>query len=203
VLSISSQDDVENIEHSDLQLWEEFKAGNENAFARIYQINAPKLYSYGLKLVHDKDLVKDCIQDLFIEIWDKKDRLGRVKSIKSYLYKSIRRKILKQASNQNRLNNISCTLESINEISQSTEVSLLEKQRLDEDRKALANALNQLNNKQREIIHLKYYARLSYEDIAEVMSLDIKATYNLMAYTIKILRQNITSLSLLLLNFFI
>ena len=73
----------------------------------------------------------------------------------------------------------------------SAEFSLIEKQRFDEERKSLLKVMEKLNDKQREIIHLKYYSNFSYEEISEIMSLDKKATYNLMAHTIKLLRQHL------------
>ncbi|SHG90306.1 RNA polymerase sigma factor [Flagellimonas flava] len=181
---------------SDLQLWQEFKSGSENAFATIYNDNASRLYSYGIKLVHDQDLVKDTIQDLFVELWNTKQRLGEVKSIKSYLYKSIRRALISKASNKRNRLGFFYHLERFEETVPSQEIHLIEKQRFDEERKKLKKALGKLNPKQQEVIHLKFYSRLSYEEIAEVMSLDKKKTYNLVAYTLKLLRQYL-SLSVL------
>ena len=47
-----------NYEIGDVQLWQEFQSGSEKAYATIYKNNVSLLYSYGLKLVHNKDLVK-------------------------------------------------------------------------------------------------------------------------------------------------
>lgn len=66
----------------DVQLWQDFQIGSESAFATIYEKNANFLYSYGLKIVSDKELVKDSIQDLFVELWDAKNRVSKVRSIK-------------------------------------------------------------------------------------------------------------------------
>lgn len=176
---------------SDFELWQQFKEGNEAAFANIYSANAQRLYSYGLKLVNDKDLVKDCIQDLFVEIWDTKHKLSSVRSIKAYLYKSIRRKLIRQASHNRERFDQTYELETIQESVPSIEIRLIEKQRFDDERKLVIKALDKLNNKQREIIHLKYFGNMGYDEISEIMALDKKATYNLMAHTIKLLRQDL------------
>lgn len=52
------------------------------------------LYRYGFQYTKDKALIKDAIQDLFVELRQKRKRLSHTTSIKLYLYKSIRRKIL-------------------------------------------------------------------------------------------------------------
>jgi len=173
----------------DVQLWQDFQTGSESAFASIYERNAGLLYSYGLKIVSDKELVKDSIQDLFIELWDAKNRISKVRSIKAYLCKSLRRKLIASASKQRKTFDKSLDLEKFNSAVFSSEVSLIEKQRFDEQRKMLNNELDRLTLKQKEIIYLKFYGRLNYNEIAEVMSLDKKATYNLMARTIKILKK--------------
>lgn len=181
------------VDISDLELWQQFKEGNETAFSRIYSDNAQRLYSYGLKLVDDRDLVKDCIQDLFVEIWDTKHRLSPVRSIKAYLYRSIRRKLIRQASNKREKFVEAFELETVQESVPSIEIRLIEKQRFDDEHKLVVKALDKLNGKQREIIHLKYYGDLDYDEISEIMGLDKKATYNLMAHTIKLLRQDLGS----------
>tara|TARA_R110002033_G_C3841239_1_gene234826 strand:- start:293 stop:964 length:672 start_codon:yes stop_codon:yes gene_type:complete len=176
---------------SDEELWSKFKLGSETAYALIYKDNVAKLYSYGLKLVNNKDLVKDAIQDLFVEIWDSKQSLGNVRSIKSYLFTAIRRKLIWHLSKQKNAINLGAKHEKYLKNTPSAEFSLIEKQRFDEERKSLLKVMEKLNDKQREIIHLKYYSNFSYEEISEIMSLDKKATYNLMAHTIKLLRQHL------------
>ncbi|MGY0408412.1 MAG: RNA polymerase sigma factor [Polaribacter sp.] len=175
-------------EVSDLQLWQEFKSGSEFAFEIIYKNHAFKLYSYGLKLVRNKDLVKDAIQDLFIDIWNTKDKLANVTSIKGYLYKSIRRKLIAQATKQRKFFNDTKDINNLLNTTPSKEFNLIEKQRFDNDCRTLKKHIATLTHKQKEIIHLKFYVGLSYEEIMEVMSLDKKATYNLMSRTIQILR---------------
>ena len=182
---------------SDTQLWKDFQSGDEAAYATIYKNNVSRLYSYGLKLVGEKDLVKDSIQDLFVELWEAKDRLSEVRSIKSYLYTSIRRKLILKKSERRRL--FSQNYESVKaqETVPSSEINLIEKQQFNNEREELIKALAKLNNKQREIVYLKFYSHLSYRDISEIMSLDKKGTYNLMAHTIKLLRQYLGTIFLI------
>ena len=182
---------VRKYETSDLQLWHEFKGGSEPAFSSIYETYVDQLYRYGLKLVRDKELVKDCIQDLFIEIWDTKHKLGMVKSIRSYLFKSIRRKILSQVIRKRKLSGDIKESIAVQRSTPSSEITLIEKQRFDLEQSKLRIVLQKLNSKQREVIHLKFYGRLSYDDISEIMSLDKKAIYNLMAHTIKLLKEQL------------
>ena len=175
---------------SDEVLWQQFQKGSESAFASIYKDNAGRLYSYGKKLVKDDGLVEDAIQDIFVELWDARERLGAVKSIKSYLYKCIRRKLLLKVSVARKTNS-QTTLESFQKITPSYEISLIEKQRFDTAQMALQKAMTHLNSKQKEIIHLKFYSKLSYNEIADIMQLEKKGVYNLIARTLQQLRSHL------------
>ncbi len=184
----------------DSQLWKEFQSGSEAAFAQIYRDNVPLLYNYGLKLVKDKNLVKDCIQNLFIEIWDAKHRLGNVKSIKSYLIKSLRRKVISETVRGRKLyDNAKFTITS-EPMVQAKAHSLAEKQEFDLQKQHLKEAVKKLTDRQREIIYLKYYALLSYAEIAEIMSLSSKGTYKLMGRAIHFLRKYMGAIPLLIVS---
>ncbi|RKN77939.1 sigma-70 family RNA polymerase sigma factor [Ulvibacterium marinum] len=175
----------------DIQLWQEFQAGNETAYATIYRNNVSLLYGYGQKLINDKELVKDCIQDLFVEIWNNKHKLAKVKSIKSYLLKSIRRKLIAESIKRRKTYSDS-PLSSYLKLhtNPSAELKLIEKQQFDAQQRKLKKGMNNLTDRQREAVHLKYYFQLSYAEIAEVMALSTKGAYKLMGRSIHFLRKH-------------
>lgn len=178
----------------DSQLWEKFQAGDEGAFSRIYHLNAGLLYSYGMKLVKDKELIKDCIQDLFIEIWNTKHRLGSVKNIKSYLFKSIRRKLIAETIKNRKNLELSTNLSNLKIISTPLkEWESLEENNNHGEQIKLKEALGHLTQKQREIIHLKFFSRLTYSEISETMNISMKGTYKLMGRSIGFLRKYLTN----------
>ena len=185
---------------ADFQLWQEFQAGSDIAYATIYRNNVSLLYSYGLKLIRDKELIKDCIQELFVEIWNSKHKLGRVKSIKSYLFKSIRRKLIAESVKRRKKSMPLDLKPNFLKVlaTPSIEFDMIERQCFDQQCQKLKKALEKLTDRQKEIIHLKYYTQLSYDEIAEIMSLSTKGTYKLMGRSISFLRKNMGSILILL-----
>jgi len=176
-------------EIGDAQLWQEFKLGSEKAYAIIYKNNVSLLYNYGLKIVSDKDLIKDCIQDLFVNIWNNKENLGHVVSIKSYLFTCVRRKLILE-SQKNR--KTVCHMDKyavLEALSCSTEKKLIEKQNFDQQKKSLKEAIEKLTTKQKEVLHLKYNAQLSYDEITQIMTLSKKGAYKLVDRALKGLRK--------------
>ena len=80
---------------NDLALWKAFKSGDEKAFMTIFDRSTKPMYNYGCKVIGDGELVKDAIQELFIEVWQTRSRLRDTDSIKFYLFKCLRRKLIK------------------------------------------------------------------------------------------------------------
>ena len=79
--------------------WELLIEGDREAFISIYETNYQHLFTYGFSLCGDKELTKDCIQDLFLEIWNTRSHLTtEVSNVRSYLFTWLRRKITKELS---------------------------------------------------------------------------------------------------------
>lgn len=199
--TINSQDNFEGKTYeptpkattqSDVQLWSAFKSGNESAFITIYNTYFPMLYRYGFQYTRDKALIKDAIQDLFVELRQKRKRLSYTTSIKLYLYKSIRRKIL--GHKEKAINKITTNqdLEGYNfEVVFSIENQLISQQLNEENILRLNRARTYLTKRQKQAIYYFYYEDLSYEEVSDIMGLNnIKSTRNLIYKAINILKDN-------------
>lgn len=172
------------------QLWDCFRKGEKAAFDLIYQRHAGLLYNYGIRINPDSLVVEDCLQDLFVEIWEKRSRLGPTDSIKYYLFKSLRRKMIRRQQNEARLyQRLSCRPAADFEIVFSHEQELMDRQSSEERRRTLSRAIELLSRRQKEAIFLKYFEGLSYDRIASVMSIHTNAVYKLICAAIKTLRK--------------
>jgi RNA polymerase sigma factor (sigma-70 family) len=172
----------------DLALWKSFIGGDEKALITIYDRFSGPMFNYGYKLAGDRELVKDSIQELFIEIWQSRSRLGETDSIKLYLYKSLRRKLARiKAKAENRL--VARLLpDYCVEISPSPEFILINQQISEEKNAKLRTMLNTLTRRQQEVIFLRYFEELTCDQIAQVMNLSKQAVYNLIHHAIAQLR---------------
>lgn len=177
---------------ADSALWQSFKSGSENAYALIYQRYFAQLYDYGVRVSADPDLVKDCIQDLFLHIWNNKATLTDVDSIKFYLLKALKSRLINHFSKNARF----CAgLEEDDlselEITISTEQSLIEQQITKEQQEAIVRALDKLTGRQKEAVVLKFYKNRRNEEIADDMSISIDAVYNLIYQALGRLKNNV------------
>jgi RNA polymerase sigma factor (sigma-70 family) len=176
---------------SDTEIWQAFKKGDLEAFEYIFNQYAHFLFNYGDRMCHQEALVEDAIQELFIEIWEKKANLGEVKSIKFYLIKSLQRKILRKLQKEplavNEEEMINWNHQDLIEF--SYENQLIEGQINDEQQAKLQKALASLSENQRKVLFLKYYNQMSYDEIADLMALSVKAVYDLIYQALKSLRK--------------
>lgn len=154
----------------DTDLWQEFKEGSEEAFIFIYRKYFQQLYAYGHQFTVDTNMVEDCIQELFIELRVKRERLKHTNSIKFYLYKALRNRLLRKLSRKKMLPLSENLMDGYNfEINLSQEYKMIHAQLDKEVKDALNTALNSLSIRQREIILYYFYEKLSYAEIAEIM----------------------------------
>lgn len=154
-------------------IWERFKKGNKAALTYIYRNYANPLYNYGCQITSNRELVKDAVQDLFIEIINSRKRLGKTTSIKYYLLRSLRNKLIKVLAKQSKNQNIG-TDHSF-QISISPELTLINRQVDEEKQQLLTQKLNLLPPLQREALLLFYFEGMKYEQIAGILGMKVKS----------------------------
>lgn len=174
--SLKNREDISLKGHqqkvNEASLWQEFKAGKEAAFVAIYRQYFQQLYAYGHQFTKDNTLVEDCIQELFIELRKKRHRLKDTTSVKFYLYKALRNRIIRQLSRKKMLPLNEELMEGYNfEINISHEHKMIHTQLDEEIKQQLNVSLNKLTGRQREVILYYFYEKLSYAEIAEIMNL--------------------------------
>jgi len=182
---------------NDNTLWELFKSGDRDAFSRIYQNQIQSLFSYGTKICANTQVVEDCIQELFIYLWHNKENLGATDNIKYYLFKSLRRRVHQELEAGNRKDKLSTGFAYEQPTADtSPEYSLIAANLEEEQRERMQQALLALTKRQQEAIYLRFYDNLSFQEIADIMGLQIKATYNLISKAIEELREHVQVLTL-------
>jgi RNA polymerase sigma factor (sigma-70 family) len=164
----------------DIRLWDEFRSGDKFSFEKLMQIHYRNLYAYGTKFRKDPEFVKDCLQDLFLELWKNRARLGSTNFVKSYLFKCVRNKIFR-ALQKNRWHLKTEALDDnyVFDVEFSIEHHLIREQTLRDTANRFSKILNTLPKRQKEIIYLRYYQELEIAEIVKVMEINAQSVYNL------------------------
>ncbi|GAA5521159.1 sigma-70 family RNA polymerase sigma factor [Aliifodinibius salicampi] len=160
------------------EVWEQFIRGEESCFKALFDRYYKPMYGYGIKLCDRPELVKDCIQELFRNIWERRDALTHIESPRVYLFVSLRRKILKKIKAHRKTDS---DLEEVDEadfIQFDKEELIIRDEVKFQQKKKLRLALNQLSDRQREVIYLHYYNGMSYGEIEQILSINRQSVRN-------------------------
>lgn len=174
------------IEHS--ADWLLLKTGDSDAFTRLYRQYARLLVNYGYRLVPDKELVRDVVQDLFVQLWAGRVTLPNVQSPKGYLMVAVRRQLLRQTTAQPQFQELSGDTDYHTLSVPSSEAQLIDRQTRGLVSERIAKAIDRLPPRQREVIFLKYYSDLGTPEIANLMGITPESVYKLIYKAVDNLR---------------
>lgn len=172
------------------ELWESFKRGDKGAFAEIYVKHIVILLNYGSKISSDSALVEDCIQDLFIDLWQTRANISSTTSIKFYLFKALRNRISRHKSKDIRESEpVDAEMSLLNDSSYEDRIIQMEVESA--QMKHLRAKVDQLPLRQREAINLRYYHNFSNEEIANLMGISYPAACKFIYAGLKNLIDNV------------
>ncbi|RRB07584.1 RNA polymerase sigma factor [Larkinella rosea] len=172
-------------------LWQSFKQGDRNAFAKLLNLYYPLLLNYGVRFQRDREFVKDCLHDLFIELWNQREGLDDVRMLKPYLLTSLRRKLVRETKRLRWFREADeVTNDYAFEVQFTIESYLINNEVQHEDLKRLRVHLDKLTKRQREAIYLRFFQEMEYDDIARVMAINYHSAVNLVYESLKLLRKN-------------
>lgn len=170
--------------------WEKLRNGDKQALFALYNNCYFHLVRFGLKICGNDELVKDCITQLFLQLWGKRENLKPVGNVQAYLFTAFKRHLLDQLNYQERIHTAIHRMsdkEPQNEL--SYEEIIIRVQQEEEVKQKLHQAMKQLTPRQLELVRMKFFEGLSYEQIAARTSQSVKTAYNTIYDAIKALRK--------------
>lgn len=178
--------DIDDKSKEDILLWNQFREGDENAFARLYDIFSDMLYRYGMKFMENDDSVKDCIQELFIKLYSNRQSLSATDNPRLYLFKALKNRLIDEIRADKHLVYVSPQ-----DLHFSVEYYYDPEDELQEDSDVKAQfekVISLLTDRQKEVIYLRYQMEMSYEDIAELLNINYQSVRNLIHRAIEKVR---------------
>lgn len=159
--------------------WERFRRGDDAAFERLYRTYYPALFRYGRSLVHDDELVRDCLHDVFVSLHRYRGTLNPDADPKLYLIGAVRRTISGQLERDQhrRERHGRWSAEAIG-TEAGIEACLAEEEEQRERIAWVRRAYEALPRRQREAIHLRFFVGCDYADVARLMQISHQSAYN-------------------------
>lgn len=159
-------------------IWYFFVKGDINAFSTLFKGYYPILYNYGLKISGNTSLTEDCLQDFFVYLYDNRQNLGEVNNVRSYLFVSFRRSILKKLKRERMFTDYDELMGNISKFEFSVEEITIRQELTSLKRTVLASLLNSLSIREKEAVYLKYYSDLKTDQISAVMGISYQSVLN-------------------------
>jgi len=171
---------------STTKLTKRLKDGDKEALFSTMAFYYNDLFRYGIKFTADKDITKDIIGQFFIHVWDHRHQFSNADNFKNYLVVAFKRYVIDYLRKISRQLNFSEYESDCYEY--PYEDYIIAWQNEETVRALLQKAIQELPQRQRQLIQLRFYEQLSYEEIASRTSLSIRTVYNKLHEAIKKLR---------------
>jgi len=190
-------ENTEILSDVNVDLWLKFKSGDSDSLGKLAQIHYRALYNYASKFSGDPDFIRDCLQELYLELWERRGFLSETAFVKSYLFKALRHKLIKENVRLKRFQEQKNVLFDGNDSDLSIESYIIENESSKYQAKRLTHIISLLSKRQQEIIYLRFYQNLENEDIANIMNLGRQSVSNLLYRTLKEMKEIWTPVELL------
>jgi len=152
-----------------LEVWIRFRSGDQAAFSEIYEEFIDSLFAYGSKITRDRELVKDCVQDIFVDLQRLQPNLHHPEYIEFYLFKSLKNAILHKAEENKRTNSLPIEEMVGFDLQFQIEQDVIDTES-DRIRTAKLNSILQtLDPQKRELLFLKFSTGLNYVEIGQIL----------------------------------
>jgi len=167
----------------------------QNLFEKYYQ----NLCRFASGYLGDHDTAEEIVQQVFINLWDQKENIDPERPVKSYLFTSVKNRCLNHIRDRKKFRSYYLDIETELIIPVAEKDNIME-----EDMETqLAQALNKLPEKCREIFMLCRFEDMKYKDVAEKLGISQKTVETQMSKALKILREEFKDLLFLILFLFL
>jgi RNA polymerase sigma-70 factor (ECF subfamily) len=176
------------IKYTDEQLVELIHQGNKGAFKEIYERYWSRLLVAATKKVGSKEIVEEMIQDLFTDLWVRRESLQIQKNFSNYIYTALKNKILKHyQSLYTKKNHINYIKNTISIVDNSTSDNII----FNELNIALDKQISALPKRCREVYTLSRQESCSIKEIAQRLNISTNTVENQMSKALRVIRDNL------------
>lgn len=175
----------------DVSLWNSFIAGDRDAYACIYEKYSRALFLQGLQFTSDKELVRDCIHDIFVKIYDNRTRMKPVYNLRVYLFIALRNSISTTLKKQkmwfDEFEEDSVNISDNNSI----EDDFINKELENNRQRLMSDILASLTMRQKEVVHYRFIQAMNMEEICTIMDMNYQSVQNLIQRSIKKIKESL------------
>jgi RNA polymerase sigma factor (sigma-70 family) len=181
------------IEDDDLTLIRRVAAKDRQAFETLYYRYAPRLYRYLSKVIRQRELVEEVLNDAMLVVWQNASRFNHASRLSTWIFGIAHNKALKAlARSANKSSDVPLATPEEWIDREGPEEALTRQ----EFGSTVARALEALSPEQRAVVELTFYHECSYQEIAEITGCPINTVKTRMFHARRRLAQILAGLGL-------
>lgn len=165
-----------------------FRSGDREAFSEIYETFVDVLFAYGRKITTDRELVKDSIHDLFLNLYKSNPQLHQPEYLEFYLFRSLRNEIIHKIKKSKQESSITDDGMFLFDLKFNAEQDSLDGDSEEIRDRALAQILQSIDPQKRELLFLKFSTGLSYIEIGQLLGMNPDTAKKQVYRTLDLLR---------------
>ena len=158
-------------------------------FTQLYNKHIDQLFAFGSRFTSDREMLKDCIQDVFVKLYTRRESLGPIDNVDSYLFISLRNRIHDEFRRNGKITGDEVNDANMQAVAEYEEYNQEQMEQQQELTNNVEKFFEKLSPRQRQIINLYYIEQRKYEDICRIMGINYQSVRNLMHRSISRLRE--------------
>ena len=170
-------------------LWKSFLSGRDDALSTIYEKLTRDLFSFGTKFTADSELIKDCIQDVFIRIYQNRAQLASTHNIKIYLLIALKNALIDAYKKQQVYQKFIDSYEVEEQADDSEEERIIAQESATAVHDIVTKYTSLLSKRQLEIINYRFVDELAIEEIAALLNISYQTVANTIQQSLKKVRK--------------
>jgi RNA polymerase sigma-70 factor (ECF subfamily) len=159
----------------------------EIVFERAFKEHFKALHAYAFTIIRDEENAEEIVQNVFFKLWEKKDQIDEITSLKAYLYRAT----YNDSLNFLKHNKVRAAYETYAKATSSDRDDAVDTLSTKELHAKIDKALNELPEQCRTIFQMSRFEELKYREIAEQLNLSVKTVENQMGKALKVLREKL------------
>lgn len=178
------------METNERLLIEQLKEGSQQAFHRLYDKYAFRLYTFGMQYTHSREGTEELVEDTFIWLWTNRSNIRQRETLKSLLFMRMRHYLINAYRSTIKAPVFESYTDYLNHLSDSS----VDNVEYDELQRIFLAAVNRLPETQSRVVRLSRWEGKSNKEIAQLLNLKEQTVKNQLSLGIKVLRLSLGGL---------
>lgn len=174
---------MDNSQHIELLCKKISQNSDQQAFKELYLAYFDRLYKFAFSILHSAEFAEEAVNDVFLNIWQKRSTLKNIASLSSYLFVSTKNTSFNYLSKFRKERNTS--LDDVLVRFEADELTPETAFFTAEIRSEIEQAINQLPPKTKLVFQMAKVEGMKYKEIADILNISVNTIDNHIATAVK------------------